>query len=45
MMGLGKTVEIQMADCCEDKTCAIDALRVRQSGTLICSMPDAMHAR
>jgi cation diffusion facilitator family transporter len=34
MTGLGKTVEIQMADCCEDKTCAIDALRVRQSGTL-----------
>jgi len=23
-----------MADCCEDKSCAIDALRTRQSGTL-----------
>ena len=23
-----------MSDCCEDKSCAIDALRVRQSGTL-----------
>src|SRR3954471_3242410 len=23
-----------MADCCEDKSCAIDELRVRQSGTL-----------
>ena len=23
-----------MADCCEDKGCAIDALRERQSGTL-----------
>src|SRR3954464_12248568 len=24
-----------MADCCEDKSCAIDELRVRQSGTLM----------
>ena len=23
-----------MADCCEDKACAVDALRARQSGTL-----------
>src|SRR6476661_6261259 len=23
-----------MSDCCEDKSCAIDALRARQSGTL-----------
>lgn len=27
-------ITINMADCCEDKACALDALRVRQSSTL-----------